>query len=162
MGISSLSYRVGSFNSLQVESKVLLSFVTPCFASRFNSLQVESKALRNFLTHLSDQSFNSLQVESKGRYMRSYGIYQALCFNSLQVESKVRRVIQQLDVIVPFQFLIGRVKSSLPSLTLPHTSSVSIPYRQSQKYYGIIAITCGTISVSIPYRQSQKPQECRV
>ncbi len=121
------------FNSLQVESKVklfeaflsflyLFQFLIGRVKSQtrrivslrglrgFNSLQVESKALLQCLKRARLMSFNSLQVESKGRaYRFPNGPYP--CFNSLQVESKEGGIMEFLLTFIPFQFLIGRVKS---------------------------------------------------
>ncbi len=101
---------VNGFNSLQVESKVCLIQYFTTFYKSFNSLQVESKELQVIqILQKFIISFNSLQVESKDEYF--------ICnrkhfpgFNSLQVESK--------------EGMAGYY---------PANSSVSIPYRQSQK-----------------------------
>ncbi len=145
----------------------------------FNSLQVESKVLcilKN--SQAQSSSFNSLQVESKDNTTSfAYPIGQT-CFNSLQVESKEKLRLEFGVEEEGFQFLIGRVKRDRWSLNRKGRLQVSIPYRQSQKKKKEVKsdlkikrfnslqveskvkinsfIKIFRLRVSIPYRQSQK------
>ena len=121
-----------SFNSLQVGSKLRGDRHELIQKLSFNSLQVGSKLPQFF-------PYSHMMIEFQfliGRLktLRFYFSYSSvLCFNSLQVGSKLKWGFFDYSCRIMFQFLIGRLKTIFLLILLLPFSSVSIPYRQSQK-----------------------------
>ena len=120
----------------------------------FNSLQVGSQHF--FVKQASEEfvGFNSLQVGSQ-QLQKVFNLNSRYGFNSLQVGSQLEFIRETfLWFEKRFQFLIGRLATSIGSLFFVFFFRVSIPYRQARNQEEIEFIR-EIFIVSIPYRQAR-------